>query len=202
MKKGKKGFVVSAVLYPLLVLFLAIIMGLLSMTDTRKRISERQQGKDDNSENIIKSWDKYLQNMMKFPQFFANVIAFSDKEDIAVMLADSVAAEAVESGTYIIEKIYKENGMSVYYSDQRALNLVRLDENDDLRLRPDSPLYYKEPGNYIAQLLTLYTLEELRPMFSLPILYPGESIECLKETDPKPFKEKDGESVSLGTSSL
>ena len=52
--------------------------------------------------------------MMKFPQFFANVVAFSDKEDIAVMLADSVAAEAVESGTYIIEKIYKENGMSVY----------------------------------------------------------------------------------------
>lgn len=172
------------------------------MPDTRKRISERQQGKDDNSENIIKSWDKYLQNMMKFPQFFANVVAFSDKEDIAVMLADSVAAEAVESGTYIIEKIYKENGMSVYYSDQRALNLVRLAENDDLGLRPDSPLYYKEPGNYIAQLLTLYTLEELRPMFSLPILYPGESIECLKETDPKPFKEKDGESVSLGTSSL
>ena len=175
---------------------------ILPYADTRKRISERQQGKDDNSENIIKSWDKYLQNMMKFPQFFANVVAFSDKEDIAVMLADSVAAEAVESGTYIIEKIYKENGMSVYYSDQRALNLVRLAENDDLRLRSDSPLYYKEPGNYIAQLLTLYTLEELRPMFSLPILYPGESIECLKETDPKPFKEKDGESISIGTSSL
>lgn len=175
---------------------------ILPYADTRKRISERQQGKDDNSENIIKSWDKYLQNLMKFPQFFANVVAFSDKEDIAVMLADSVAAEAVESGTYIIEKMYKENGMNVYYSDQRALNLVRLAENDDLRLHPDSPFYYKEPGNYIAQLLTLYTLEELRPMFSLPILYPGESIECLKETDPKPFREKEGESISLGLSSL
>lgn len=175
---------------------------ILPYADTRKRISDRQQGKDDNSENIIKSWDKYLQNMMKFPQFFANVVAFSDKEDIAVMLADSVAAEAVESGTYIIEKIYNDNGMSVYYSDQRALNLVRLSENDELRLNPESSLYYKEPGNYIAQLLTLYTLEELRPMFSLPILYPGESIECLKETDPKPFKENEGESISLGTSSL
>ncbi len=175
---------------------------ILPYADTRKRISERQQGRDDNSENIIKSWDKYLQNLMKFPQFFANIVAFSDKEDIAVMLADSVAAEAVESGTYIIEKIYKESGMTVYYSDQRALNLVQLAENETLKLRPDSPLYYKEPGNYVAQLLTLYTLEELRPMFSLPILYPGESIECLKETDPKPFKEKDGESISLGTSSL
>ena len=43
MKKNKKGFVVSAVLYPLLVLFLAIIMGLLSMTDTRKRILDKMK---------------------------------------------------------------------------------------------------------------------------------------------------------------
>ena len=41
--KNKKGFVVSAVLYPLLVLFLAIIMGLLSMTDTRKRILDKMK---------------------------------------------------------------------------------------------------------------------------------------------------------------
>ena len=43
MTKGKKGCVVSAVLYPLLVLFLAIIMGLLSMTDTRKRILDKMK---------------------------------------------------------------------------------------------------------------------------------------------------------------
>lgn len=35
--RNNNGFVVSAVLYPLLVLFLALIMGLLAMTDTRKR---------------------------------------------------------------------------------------------------------------------------------------------------------------------
>jgi len=43
MKKNNKGFVVSAVLYPLLVLFLALIMGLLSMSDTRKRILDRMK---------------------------------------------------------------------------------------------------------------------------------------------------------------
>ena len=43
MKKNNKGFVVSAVLYPLLVLFLALIMGLLAMTDTRKRILDRMK---------------------------------------------------------------------------------------------------------------------------------------------------------------
>jgi len=43
MKKNNKGFVVSAVLYPLLVLFLALIMGLLSMSDTRKRILDKMK---------------------------------------------------------------------------------------------------------------------------------------------------------------
>lgn len=49
----------------------------LPYTETRRRISDRVQGKDDNSENIVKSWDKYLNNLMKFPQFLANVVAFS-----------------------------------------------------------------------------------------------------------------------------
>ncbi len=162
------------------------IRQMLPYAETRRRISERSQGKDDNSENIIKSWDKYLQNLMKFPQFFANVVAFADSQDIAVMLADSVAAEAVESGTYLIENDYSETGFSVYYGDSSPLN----------------HLNSKEPDNYVGKILSLYTLEEVRPMFSLPILYPGESIECLKETDPKPFQEKEGEAVSLGISSL
>ena len=162
------------------------IRQMLPYAETRRRIAERNQGKDDNSENIIKSWDKYLQNLMKFPQFFANVVAFADSKDIAVMLADSVAAEAVESGTYLIEDDFSEAGFSVYYGDSSPLN----------------HLNRKAPDNYVAKILSLYTLEEVRPMFSLPILYPGESIECLKETDPKPFQEKEGEAVSLGISSL
>ena len=42
-KKPKKGFVVSAVLYPLLILFLALLLGLLSMSDTRKRILDKMK---------------------------------------------------------------------------------------------------------------------------------------------------------------
>lgn len=162
------------------------IRQMLPYAETRRRISERNQGKDDNSENIIRSWDKYLQNLMKFPQFFANVVAFADTKDIAVMLADSVAAEAVESGTYLIEDDYSEKGFSIYYGDDSPLN--HLDR--------------KEIDNYVAKILSLYTLEEVRPMFSFPILYPGESIECLKETDPKPFREQEGDAISLGISNL
>ena len=165
----------------------------LPYTETRRRISDRVQGKDDNSESIVKSWDKYLNNLMKFPQFLANVVAFADSQDIAVMLADSVAAEAVESGTYLIETMSSENGFSMYESDARILHKE------------------KEAGNYVAPFLSLYTLEEIRPMFSLPILYPGEAIECQKETDPTPFSkelsiDKDTgevhEVISLGVSSM
>lgn len=152
----------------------------LPYTETRRRISDRAQGKDDNSESIVKSWDKYLNNMMKFPQFRANVVAFADSQDIAVMLADSVAAEAVESGTYLIETMASPSGYSIYESDARILHVK------------------KEPGNYVAQFLSTYTLEEMRPMFSFPILYPGESIECLKETDPKPFPKEVVEDKETG----
>ncbi len=157
----------------------------LPYTETRRRISDRVQGKDDNSENIVKSWDKYLNNLMKFPQFLANVVAFADSPDVAVMLADSVAAEAVESGTYLIETMSSPDGFSMYESDAKILHKD------------------KETGNYVAPFLSLYTLEEIRPMFSFPILYPGESIECQKETDPIPLPLKPGgEEISLGISNM
>lgn len=144
----------------------------LPYAEARRRISDRIQGKDDNSENIVKSWDKYLTNLMKFPQFLANIVAFADTQDIAVMLTDSVAAEAVESGTYLVETIHSEQGFSMYESDSKILHAE------------------KESGNYVAPFLSLFTLEEMRPMFSFPILYPGETIECHKETDPIPFKKE------------
>ena len=137
--------------------------------DTRRRIAAKGEGRDDNSETIIKSWDKYIGNLMKYPQFLANITAFSDSPDIAVMLVDSVAAEAVESGTYLVENMTCPQGFNIYSEDIAPISARR------------------EPDNYVAPMLSLYTLEEIRPMFSFPILYPGESIECQKETDPVPF---------------
>ncbi len=146
----------------------------LPYADLRKRVTDRVRGKDENSDAIVKAWDKYLNNLMKYPQFLANVVAFADSKDIAVMLVDSVAAEAVESGTYRIEDIHSDKGFGMYESDSQLL-LLRAK---------------KEPDNYVAPLLSLYTLKEIRPMFSFPILYPGETVECHKETDPIPFPKE------------
>lgn len=137
-------------------------------SETRKRVSQRDQGRDDNSENMIKAWDNYIKELNKYPQFQANIIAFADHMDIAVMLADSVGAEAVESGTYKIEEIRTLEGHSLnfYYGD----NLI---------LKTNTA-----PDNFMSDFLSLYTLNEIRPMFSFPILNQGETIERVKETDP------------------
>lgn len=67
-----KGFVVSAVLYPLLVIFLALIMGLLAMSTTRKRILDNMKGEISDSifdsstcdceviNNTIKEYEKEI----------------------------------------------------------------------------------------------------------------------------------------------
>lgn len=169
------------------------IRKILPYAETKRRISDRAQGRDDNSENIVRSWDNYLGNLMKQPQYLANITAFAESEDMAVMLCDSIAAEAVESGTYLIETINSETGFDVYESDCKPLHREI------------------EEGNYIAPFLSLFTLEEIRPMFSLPILYAGETVERLKETDPKPIKKEiviDSETgeihevITLGTSDM
>lgn len=139
--------------------------------DTRKRVSERNQGRDDNSENMLKSWDNYIKDLNKSPQFFANIIAFADKMDIAIMLVDSIGAEAVESGSYKIEEINTgpSDELDFYFGDNMIL----------------SSQIQQEDGNYMQPFLSLYTLKEIRPMFSFPILNQGETIERIKETDPQ-----------------
>lgn len=156
-------------------------------SETRRRTNEREQGKDDHSEAMLKSWDKYLDNLAKFPQFMANIITFANSEDQAIMLADSIGAEAVESGAYNINKLEVDKSFDLYFSDSRII----VDKSK------------REKGNYVGDFLSLYTLEEIRPMFSFPILYPGETVECPKETDPVPFsKNEKKEVIILGESEL
>lgn len=157
--------------------------------DLRKRMAQHDQGRDDNCELILKSIEEQNKKLMKFPHFDANIVAFSDHRDIAVMLADSVGAEAVESGSYLVKDLFydEENpeGFSVY-----SFDTVTIADPEEKR----------DPENYIAGYKTLYTLDEIRPLFSFPVLYPGETIECMKETDPE-FDERSNRNLYLGESS-
>lgn len=144
--------------------------------ETKKRIYDRNGSglRDYNSEYILHSWDQYTTNLMKFPQFNANIVAFAETSEMAVMLADSVAAEAMESGTYDVRSITQPEGMDVYYHD----GFVFSEDGEELEKQGF------EEDNYVKTFLSLFTLEEIRPMFSFPILYPGETVEIMKETEP------------------
>lgn len=147
----------------------AQVMAAIPFGDTRKRTNQREQGRDDNSENMLRSWEKYTRTLNQYPQFHVNITAFADEPDVAVMLADSVGAEAIESGTYRIEQIHTNGGfqLSLYDFDDQVLQAPQPEDN------------------YLAPYLSLFTLNEIRPMFCFPILNPGENIEKMKETDPE-----------------
>lgn len=158
------------------------------VNDLRQRMAQHDQGKDDNCDTILKSIEGITKKLMKYPQFYANIVAFSDHKDIAVMLVDSVGAEAVESGSYLVKSLNSQipvgEGFGIYSHDHGVI----IDAES-----------YQKNGNYMSGYVSLYTLDEIRPMFSFPVLYPGESIECMKETDPE-FDESGRSTLYLGMS--
>ena len=158
------------------------------INDLRKRMMQHDQGKDENSDIVLKSIEAISKKLMKFPAFSANVVAMAKYKDIAVMLVDSVGAEAVESGSYLIKDLRQS------CKDDGAFGVYDFDDAKIIEL-PE----YRIPMNYMADYVSLYTLDEIRPMFSFPVLYPGETIECLKETDPE-FGKDNKPTVFLGTS--
>lgn len=158
------------------------------VNELRQRMAQHDQGRDDNCDTVLKSIDSITKKLMKFPQFYANIVALADHKDIAIMLADSVGAEAVESGSYLVKELLKDtnsmDGFSVYSMDDSVI----CDKDK-----------YGQNGNYMSGYVSLYTLDEVRPMFSFPVLYSGETIECMKETDPE-FNTFEKNSLFLGIS--
>ncbi len=149
--------------------------------ELRRRTADWQSGRDDNVDTILKALESQRSKLLKFPRFDVNVTAFANDRELAAMLADSVGAESAENGAYNIRerKAEDDSGFSIYSFDEAPLS-----END-------------EEKNYLSPYLRTYTLDELRPMFSFPILYPGEAVSCPKETDPELLQESE-ENLLLG----
>lgn len=159
-----------------------------TINELRQRMAQHDQGKDDNCDTVLKSIESITKKLMKYPQFYANIVALADHRDIAVMLVDSVGAEAVESGSYLVKDL------SCFDPGSRSYDIYSYDSG----LIVDQKSYGSD-GNYMSDYVSLYTLDEIRPMFSFPVLYPGETIECMKETDPE-FDESGKSTMFLGMS--
>lgn len=160
-----------------------------TINELRQRMAQHEQGKDDNCDTVLKSIEGITKKLMKYPQFYANIVALADHRDIAVMLVDSVGAEAVESGSYLVKDL------TCFDPETKSFEIYSYDSG----LIVDQKTYGSE-GNYMSDYVSLYTLDEIRPMFSFPVLYPGETIECMKETDPE-FDESGKSTMFLGMSS-
>lgn len=147
-------------------------------------------------DNLLRRWDDYRAQASRQPLFHANIVTLADSEDVAVMLADSIAAEAVGSGTYDIPVVSMEEQCNAYWHDDMPLSMDDACRDSFLpELREQEDLYHH---------LQLFRLEEIRPMFSFPALYPGESIEIRKETEPNwedLQSDEKAEMIHLGTTS-
>ena len=135
-----------------------------------KAASTITANRDENAEETLKQYSDLIENYESAPHFRANILAFSDEQDIAELIVDAAGAEALKSGSYSIKPFSsKDFGgvLSVYSSMDKPIDIAGTDAVNHLKFMPN-----------------LYLLDELRPFFSFPALHDGETIEIPKETAP------------------
>ena len=139
--------------------------------------------KDESVNKIIKYNDNLLKEYSKSPQMKCYIYAFGkNKTDVNVVL-NSLCSELIENGEYEIaifdENIYA-NSIDVFFKNNEKLTnriCIYKDYNDVYNL------CLKETYNIdLGYLPTLFTVEEIRPFFRLPILFENEVVEIPKET--------------------
>ena len=127
--------------------------------------------RDENAEETLKQYNELIEKYENAPHFRANILAFSDEEDIAQLIVDAAGAEALQSGNYSIKPFsagdLQTEKLNVWFSMDKPVDIAGPDAAGSLKFMPN-----------------LYLLDELRPFFSFPALHDGETIELPKETAP------------------
>ena len=135
-----------------------------------KGASTISSNRDENAEETLKQYNDIIEDYESAPHFRANILAFSDEYDIAELIVDSAGAESLVGGSYTIKAISQDgfsDSLNVYSLMDRPVDVAHVDAVSQLKFIPN-----------------LYLLEELRPFFTFPALYDGETIEIPKETAP------------------
>ncbi|MCR5735395.1 MAG: DUF87 domain-containing protein, partial [Lachnospiraceae bacterium] len=127
--------------------------------------------RDENAEQCLRLYDKFLDSLRSNPHFLCRVSAYANNEAIAKMILDSAASEAVEEGSYRIE----------------------CEQGEFTPLTPE--LTFKESciedaPRGMRKWNSIFLLKEATAFGMFPVLYPGETIEIPKESAP--VYEKDG----------
>lgn len=124
--------------------------------------------KDENIEKGLKQYTELVDDLRVNPHFFAEISAYADDDNIARLLLDAAASEAVEEGNYSITSYKKTTGTAY------------------CPLLPHEPLVPRNQDSPedLKWWHALFFLKEIIPLACFPTLYPGESLEIMKETAP------------------
>lgn len=121
--------------------------------------------RDENAEQCIRTYEKLFESLRSNPHFRCRISTYANHPDLAKMILDAAASEAVEEGSY---QIFLEKGSYQPFIPGRAI--------------PD--LCSADTPRGMRKWNSLFLLKELVPFAMFPILYPGETIEIPKESAP------------------
>lgn len=131
-----------------------------------RNFQKQNQGvRDENAEQCVRNYDKLFESLRSNPHFRCRISAYANHPDLAKMILDAAASEAVEEGTYTI---LTENGKFQPLIPER---------NVPEMCNANTPRGMREWNS-------LFLLKEIVPFAMFPVLYPGETIEIPKESAP------------------
>lgn len=131
----------------------------------RNAQKQNQGVRDENAEQVVRTYDKLFESLRSNPHFRCRISAYANHPDLAKMILDAAASEAVEEGSYTI---LTEDGKFPPLIPERNVPEM-CNENTPRGMREWN---------------SLFLLKELVPFVMFPILYPGETIEIPKESAP------------------
>lgn len=142
--------------------------------------------KDYGADSMLRAYEDMLKGLDSQPHFEANVFVFSNQAEDGAMVMASAASEAINNGDYTIStyegefsgESFLEGNQGVFYSLKDDFVL----KQEKGRVKTYSCKLEEVGWMPLSYLSTLFTLDELEPLFRLPCLHDGEHIEIRKET--------------------
>lgn len=142
--------------------------------------------RDYSADSMLRAYEELMKGLDSQPHFECNVFVFSDDPENGSMVLASAVSEAIRNGDYKISS-YRDDfqpmsllgsGSETYYSLKDDFIM----KEEDGKVKTYSCRLEEVGWLPMGYLATLYTLDEMEPLFRLPCLHDGEHIEIRKET--------------------
>jgi len=127
--------------------------------------------RDENADAAYKRLKDFCEDISESVHFLANISALCDDSNIGRIILEYAASEVISEGSFescfISGEFDFRSGIEIDASMPAMRSIIDLGNYESLR--------------YLTQ---LYTVDDIKGFFSLPVLYDNENIELRKESDP------------------